>query len=81
MRILVDTHTLLWYLQGDISLSSAALNAIESTENDVFVSIASLWEIAIKLGLNKLEIKRPFENLETDLGLGRGQVLSCAPPI
>jgi PIN domain nuclease of toxin-antitoxin system len=67
MRILVDTHTLLWYLQGDISLSSAALNAIESTENDVFVSIASLWEIAIKLGLNKLEIKRPFENLETDL--------------
>lgn len=67
MRVLIDTHALLWYLQGDANLSSPALNAIESKDNDVFVSIVSLWEIAIKLGLNKLEIQRPFENLEVDL--------------
>jgi PIN domain nuclease of toxin-antitoxin system len=67
MRVLIDTHALLWYLQGDANLSSIALNAIESKDNDVFVSIVSLWEIAIKLGLNKLEIQRPFENLEVDL--------------
>ena len=67
MRVLIDTHALLWYLQGDANLSSPALNAIESKDNDVFVSIVSLWEIAIKLGLNKLEIQRPFENLEADL--------------
>ena len=67
MRVLIDTHALLWYLQGDANLSSSALNAIESKDNDVFVSIVSLWEIAIKLGLNKLEIQRPFENLEADL--------------
>jgi PIN domain nuclease of toxin-antitoxin system len=67
MRVLVDTHVLLWYLQADPNLSTLAINAIENKDNDVFVSIASLWEIAIKLGLNKLEIQRPFENLEIDL--------------
>ncbi len=67
MRVLVDTHALLWYLQADSNLSNLAMNTIESKDNDVFVSIASLWEIAIKLGLNKLEIQRPFENLEIDL--------------
>jgi len=67
MRVLVDTHALLWYLQADPNLSTLAMNTIESKDNDVFVSIASLWEIAIKLGLNKLEIQRPFENLEIDL--------------
>jgi PIN domain nuclease of toxin-antitoxin system len=67
MRVLVDTHALLWYLQADANLSNLAMNTIESKDNKVFVSIASLWEIAIKLGLNKLEIQRPFENLEIDL--------------
>ena len=67
MRVLVDTHALLWYLQADPNLSTLAMNTIENKDNDVFVSIASLWEIAIKLGLGKLDIQRPFENLETDL--------------
>jgi PIN domain nuclease of toxin-antitoxin system len=67
MRVLIDTHALLWYLQGDASLSNLALATIEDKYNDVFISIASLWEIAIKLGLGKLELQRPFENLEADL--------------
>ena len=67
MRVLVDTHALLWYLQADPNLSTLAMDTIENKDNDVFVSIASLWEIAIKLGLSKLDIQRPFENLETDL--------------
>ncbi len=67
MRVLIDTHALLWYLQGDPNLSNLALTTIENKDNDVFVSIISLWEIAIKLGLGKLELQRPFENLEADL--------------
>jgi PIN domain nuclease of toxin-antitoxin system len=63
----IDTHALLWYLQGDANLSNLALTTIEDKDNDVFVSIVSLWEIAIKLGLSKLELQRPFENLEADL--------------
>lgn len=67
MRVLIDTHALLWYLQGDANLSNLALTTIEDKDNDVFVSIVSLWEIAIKSGLSKLELQRPFENLEADL--------------
>lgn len=67
MRVSIDTHALLWYLQGDANLSNLALATIEDKDNDVFVSIVSLWEIAIKSGLGKLELQRPFENLEADL--------------
>ena len=67
MRILIDTHALLWYLQGDANLSNLALTTIESKDNNVFVSIVTLWEIAIKSRLGKLELQRPFENLEADL--------------
>jgi PIN domain nuclease of toxin-antitoxin system len=67
MRVLIDTHAIRWYLQGDANLSNLALTTIEDKDNDVFVSIISLWEIAIKSGLGKLELQRPFENLETDL--------------
>ncbi|MFM2302918.1 MAG: hypothetical protein RLZZ135_321 [Cyanobacteriota bacterium] len=67
MRVLIDTHALLWYLQGDANLSNLALDSIENKDNDVFVSIISLWEISIKLGLGKLELQRPFDNLEADL--------------
>ncbi len=53
MRILLDTHTLLWALQG-----SPRIDAVRSTLLDeqvqVFVSVASLWEIAIKAGIGKL---------------------------
>jgi PIN domain nuclease of toxin-antitoxin system len=67
MRVLIDTHALLWYLQGDANLSNLALATIEDKDNNIFVSIVSLWEIAIKSGLGKLELQRPFESLEADL--------------
>jgi PIN domain nuclease of toxin-antitoxin system len=54
------------------------MDAIESKENEVFVSIASLWEIAIKLGLGKLDLQRPFENLEIDLQRLKIQILPVA---
>ena len=61
MRVLIDTHALLWYLQGDVNLSNPALATIEDKDNDIFVSIVSLWEIAIKLGLGKLELQRSLK--------------------
>ncbi|WP_310482386.1 type II toxin-antitoxin system VapC family toxin [Chamaesiphon sp. VAR_48_metabat_403] len=78
MRVLIDTHALLWYLQGDANLSNLALTTIENKDNDVFVSIVSLWEIAIKSGLGKLELQRPFENLEADLQRLDIKILSIA---
>lgn len=51
-RLLLDTHAIIWYAQGDDSLSAAALHAMENGE--CHYSIASLWEIAIKQRLGKL---------------------------
>lgn len=67
MNILLDTHTVLWYLQGNLSLSTNARTIIEQKENALYFSIASLWEIAIKQGLGKLQLQRPFRDLEPAL--------------
>ena len=63
MKYLFDTHTLLWFLNGDQKLSDKARHLIESPHNTKFLSIASLWEIAIKVSLRKLVLDKPFERL------------------
>ena len=54
-RLLVDTHALLWWLTDDPALSPAARDAIADPVSEPFVSAASVWEIAIKRSLGKLE--------------------------
>ena len=57
MKILLDTHILLWFLTGDEKLLTKERQVIEDKVNTVWVSIASLWEIAIKYDLGKLQLK------------------------
>ncbi len=64
MRFLIDTHALIWYVGGKKKLSRKVISAIEDAKNQVYVSKASLWELAIKISLGKLEISIPFEELE-----------------
>lgn len=54
MRILLDTHALLWWLSGDAALSAPARLAIAAESNDVFVSAASAWEVTTKFRIGKL---------------------------
>lgn len=54
MNLLIDTHVLIWFLNGDSQLSEKARNAIEDTGNNKIVSIASIWEISIKVSLKRL---------------------------
>jgi PIN domain nuclease of toxin-antitoxin system len=54
LDLLLDTHTLLWWLTGDPALSMPARAAIEDTGNTVYVSTASVWEIATKFRVGKL---------------------------
>ena len=61
MNVLLDTHAFLWFVQDDPRLSHAARALIESGETRPFLSIASLWEIAIKMSLGKLELTQPYE--------------------
>lgn len=66
MKLLLDTHALIWYIEESSSLSVICKKEIES-ESKVFVSIVSLWEIAIKMNLGKLGLKSSFQNLKPKL--------------
>ena len=63
MNLLLDTHAFLWFIAGDSNLSKDARSAIEDENNTCYLSVASLWEIAIKVSLGKLELTEPFETL------------------
>jgi PIN domain nuclease of toxin-antitoxin system len=54
VRLLLDTHTLLWWLDGDQRLPESSRFAIGETSNPVFISAVSAWEIAAKVGMGKL---------------------------
>jgi PIN domain nuclease of toxin-antitoxin system len=64
MNLLLDTHVLIWYVAGNPSLKPAAIDLLETTENDLSISVASLWEIAIKVGKGKLDLGIEFHELE-----------------
>ncbi len=81
MRLLLDTHALLWLLDGDAALSPAAHTAISDAQNEKLLSVSSLWEITIKTGLGKLALK---QTLPEFLGLVEQtravQPLAIRPP-
>ncbi len=56
MRLLLDTHTFLWFIAGSLNLSETARNLIQEQENQKFLSIAGLWEMSIKASIGKLEL-------------------------
>lgn len=54
MRLLLDTHVLLWWLEGDRRLSTPVKNAITDASNSILVSAGSIWEVATKARIGKL---------------------------
>jgi PIN domain nuclease of toxin-antitoxin system len=62
VRLLLDTHVLLWWLSDDRKLVKEGREIIANPNNDIFVSAASAWEISIKAALGRLEIE--LDNLE-----------------
>ncbi|MBE9068512.1 type II toxin-antitoxin system VapC family toxin [Leptolyngbya cf. ectocarpi LEGE 11479] len=66
MSLLLDTHALIWFLDNNPRLPTSTRSQIETTPT-VFVSIASLWEIAIKANIGKLELSAPFSTIEPNL--------------
>ncbi len=62
MRLLLDTCALLWFLRDDTELSTSAALAIENPANEVVVSVVSIWEIAIKAALGKIQAPKDLEN-------------------
>jgi PIN domain nuclease of toxin-antitoxin system len=60
LKILLDTHTFIWLFEGNSSLSQTARLLIEEPANDLVLSIASLWEMAIKVSTGKLIFRKPY---------------------
>jgi PIN domain nuclease of toxin-antitoxin system len=61
MKLLLDTHAFLWFVLNDRQLSAIASNLIAHPANDVLISAASYWEIAIKISLGKYHLPGSFE--------------------
>lgn len=61
MNYLLDTHTFLWFIDDDPALSSTAKGLIQAAESTIFLSSASIWEMAIKVSLGKLDMPSPFD--------------------
>ncbi|WP_341734001.1 type II toxin-antitoxin system VapC family toxin [Microcoleus sp. EPA2] len=74
MESLLDTYAFLWYLLGDSNLGSKAKEAID-TKTGLYFSIASLWEISIKINVGKLQLNRQFEDLPKELEYINVQIL------
>ena len=62
MRLLLDTHTLLWYTLSDPRLSGTAKTLILDASNEILISPASYWEIAIKIRIGKLVLNQPYDD-------------------
>jgi PIN domain nuclease of toxin-antitoxin system len=61
MNVLLDTHAFLWFVGDSPRLSDKAKTLIEAEDSQPFLSIASLWEMAINISLGKLKLEQPFE--------------------
>lgn len=60
MKYLLDTHAYIWYVEDIKNLSEDAFRIIDNPENELYFSIASLWEITIKASINKLNLKKVY---------------------
>ncbi len=67
MKILLDSHTIIWFEEDDEQLPESVKALIEDEENEKFISIASIWEIAIKVGNRKLKLNKPIDDYFLDL--------------
>jgi PIN domain nuclease of toxin-antitoxin system len=80
MKLLLDTHTVLWFALNDPQLSAAAQTAIIDPANEKWVSPASYWEIAIKISTGKYTLTVPYEDFWRDAINANGfQILHILP--
>ena len=76
MRLLLDTHSFLWFILDDSRLSPTAKAAIEDPANEVDISPASYWEIAIKIALGNYQLPQSYESfLERQIAINRFGIL------
>src|SRR4051812_12083730 len=75
MNHLLDTHTLIWFINGEEELSQHARKLIEHKNANNFLSIGSLWEIAIKISLGKLKLRTSYADISEQINNNGFQIL------
>jgi PIN domain nuclease of toxin-antitoxin system len=80
VRLLLDTHAMYWYVEDDPQLSGPARTLIQDASNEILISPASYWEIAIKISIRKWRMNRPYEEF-MNIGLNQYgfQILPILP--
>ena len=79
MKLLIDTHILIWFLEGSNLLSPSRRQLIASPASNVFVSIASIWEIAIKISVGKLILAKPLADVIKQIAVENIGILPISP--
>jgi PIN domain nuclease of toxin-antitoxin system len=79
MTLLLDTHALIWFLENNPALSSKLKSLIEDSKNEVFVSIISFYEIAIKLSVGKIILPDSLEDIILKTTNNDIQILGLLP--
>ncbi len=72
MIYLLDTHAFLWLRQGDVRLTDAVRELYADGANDFLLSIASVWEMAIKASIGKLTFPSPLRDIIREAGVAQG---------
>ncbi|MDB5282091.1 MAG: twitching motility protein PilT [Bacteroidota bacterium] len=79
MNLLLDTHAFIWFVENDKQLPEKTKKEIENEANIIFVSVASLWEITIKLSLGKLVVKSPLKKIIKEVADNGFELLPILP--
>jgi len=72
MRVLVDTHVFLWWVEGNRALPAKAREALSDRDNECLFSLVSVWELAIKAGLGKLKLALPVQRYVVEHVIANG---------
>lgn len=79
MRLLLDTHAFIWYATDSSRLSTTARSLIDNGDNDILLSTASVWEMAIKHSIGRLNFSRPFmEFIKQQIAINRIEILEIS---
>lgn len=79
MRLLVDTHVFLWFILDDPRIQTTARPLLVSPDHERFISIASVWEVAIKHGLGKLQLTGGMPKFMQDIEQANFAILDILP--
>ncbi|MBA3694755.1 MAG: type II toxin-antitoxin system VapC family toxin [Acidobacteria bacterium] len=79
MRLLIDTHILIWFLEGNKLLPKSRRQIIANPQNDIFISIASLWELAIKISIGKLTLAKSLADVIKQIAAEDIEILQISP--